>query len=83
MADQGAVIELIYRPRMNPAAIIQSARAVGVERCAMTVDGGQAFNPFAAEAFRVFVGQLLYHGMNPEEVKSMAQRAPARVLGLE
>lgn len=83
MADQGAVIELIYRPRMNPEAIIQGARAVGVERCAMTVDGGQAFNPFAAEAFRVFVGQLLYHGMNPEEVKNMAQRAPARVLGLE
>jgi len=83
MADQGAVIELIYRPRMNPEAIIQSARAVGVERCAMTVDGGQAFNPFAAEAFRVFVGQLLYQGMKPEEVKTMAQQVPARVLGLD
>ena len=37
-----------------------------------TVDGGQAFNPFAAEAYRVFVGQLLYHDMSPEEVKTMA-----------
>jgi hypothetical protein len=83
MADQGAVIELIYRPKMDPVAIIRSAQAIGVERCAMTVDGGQAFNPFAAEAYRVFVGQLLYHGMSPEEVKTMAQRAPARVLGLE
>jgi len=83
MADQGAVIELIYRPRMNAESIIQSARAVGVERCAMTVDGGQAFNPFAAEAFRVFVGQLLYNGMKPEEVKPMAQQVPARVLGLD
>jgi len=82
MADQGAVIELIYRPRMNPEAIIQSARAIGAERCAMTVDGGQAFNPFAAEAFRVFVGQLLYYGMKPEEVKTMAQQVPAQVLGL-
>jgi len=83
MADQGAVIELIYRPRMNPESIIQSARAIGAERCAMTVDGGQAFNPFAAEAFRVFVGQLLYYGMKPEEVKTMAQQVPARVLGLD
>jgi hypothetical protein len=83
MADQGAVIELIYRPKMDPAAIIRSAQAIGVERCAMTVDGGQAFNPFAAEAYRVFVGQLLYHGMSPEEVKTIAQQVPSRVLGLD
>ncbi len=83
MADQGAVIELIYRPNMEAAAIIRSAQAIGVERCAMTVDGGQAFNPYAAEAFRVFVGQLLYHGMKPEDVKTIAQRVPARVLGLD
>ena len=82
MADQGAVIELIYRPKMDPAAIIRSAQGIGVKRCAMTVDGGQSFNPFAAEAYRVFVGQLLYHGMSPEEVKTIAQRTPARVLGL-
>jgi hypothetical protein len=49
----------------------------------MTVDGGQAFGPVPAEAFRAFVGQLLFHGMTPEEVKMMAQRVPARVLGLE
>jgi hypothetical protein len=83
MADQGAVIELVYRPRMEPKAIIAAARGVGVERCAMTVDGGHAFNPLVAEAFRAFVGQLLYHGMTPEEVKTMAQRVPARVLGLD
>ncbi|MGE5304605.1 MAG: DUF6282 family protein [Alphaproteobacteria bacterium] len=83
MADQGAVIELIYRPKMDPTAIIRSAQAIGVERCAMTVDGGQAFNAFAAEAYRVFVGQLLYHGMSPEDVKTIAQRTPARVLGLK
>ena len=49
----------------------------------MTVDGGQAFGPVPAEAFRAFVGQLLFHGMPPEEVKMMAQTVPARVLGLE
>ena len=82
MADQGAVIELIYRSRMDPKAIIEAARGVGVERCAMTVDGGQAFSPLVAESFRTFVGQLLYHGMSSEEVKAMAQRVPAQVLGL-
>ncbi len=82
MADQGAVIELVYRPNMDSKAIITAARAVGVERCAMTVDGGHAFNPLVAEAFRVFVGQLLYHGMSPEEVKTMAQKVPAQLLAL-
>ncbi|HXG53707.1 MAG TPA: DUF6282 family protein [candidate division Zixibacteria bacterium] len=82
MADQGAVIELVYRPTMDPRAIIEAARGVGVEHCAMTVDGGQAFKPLPAEEFRAFVGQLLYHGMSPEEVKVMAQKVPARVLGL-
>ncbi len=82
MADQGAVIELVYRPRMDAKAIIEAARGVGVERCAMTVDGGHAFNPVPAESFRAFVGQLLYHRMSPEEVKTMAQRVPAQVLGL-
>jgi len=36
-----------------------------------------------AEAFRAFVGQLLFHGMSVDEVKTMAQKVPARVLGLE
>ncbi len=82
MADQGAVIELVYRPNMDSKAIIAAARGVGVEHCAMTVDGGHAFNPLVAEAFRVFVGQLLYHGMSPEEVKAMAQEVPAQLLDL-
>jgi hypothetical protein len=83
MADQGAVIELVYRPGVNLKPLIESARAVGVERCAMTVDGGQAFSALPAEAFRTFVGQLLFHGMSVDEVKMMAQKVPARVLGLE
>jgi hypothetical protein len=82
MAKQGAAIELVYRPGMDPRALVQAARAVGVEHCAMTVDGGQAFGPVPAESFRAFVGQLLFHGMTPDEVSTMAQRVPARVLGL-
>ncbi|MGN6730896.1 MAG: DUF6282 family protein [Candidatus Binatia bacterium] len=83
MADQGAAIELVFRPGTNVKPLIESARAVGVERCAMTVDGGQAFSALPAETFRIFVGQLLFHGMSVEELKTMAQKVPARVLGLE
>jgi hypothetical protein len=82
MAKQGAVVELVYRAGQNARPLIEAARAVGVQHCAMTVDGGQAFGPVPAEAFRAFVGQLLFHGMTPEEVKMMAQTVPARVLGL-
>ena len=35
------------------------------------------------ETFRAFVGQLLFHGMSVDEVKTIAQKVPARVLGLE
>lgn len=83
MAGRGAAIELVYRPGMDPKVLIGAARAVGVHHCAMTVDGGQAFGPVPAESFRTFVGQLLFHGMSPVEVKTMAQNVPARVLGLE
>ena len=83
MAGQGAIIELVYRPGINPKPLIEAARGVGVERCAMTVDGGQAFSPLPAENFRSFIGQLLFHGMSVDEVKTMAQKVPARVLGLQ
>ena len=83
MAGQGAIIELVYRPGMNPKPLIEAARGLGVERCAMTVDGGQAFSPLPAENFRSFIGQLLFHGMSVDEVKTMAQKVPARVLGLQ
>jgi hypothetical protein len=83
MAKQGAVVELVYRAGQDARSLIEAARGVGVQHCAMTVDGGQAFGPVPAEAFRAFVGQLLFHGMTTEEVKTMAQTVPARVLGLE
>jgi len=82
MIEQGAVIELVYRPGLDPTPLVEAARRVGVQNCAMTVDGGQAFSPVPAESYRSFVGQLLFHGMSPEEVKTMAQSVPARVLGL-
>lgn len=82
MAEQGAAIELVYRPGMALKGLVEAARGVGVQHCAMTVDGGQAFGPVPAESFRAFIGQLLFHGMTPEEVATMAQRVPARVLGL-
>jgi hypothetical protein len=83
MAGQGAVVELVWRPRLYPKPLIESARGVGVEHCAMTVDGGQAFSPLPAETSHGFVGHLRFHGMPVEEVKTMAQKVPARVLGLE
>ena len=83
MAEQGAVIELVYRPGQDAKPLIEAARGVGVQHCAMTVDGGQAFGPVPVEAFRAFVGQLLFHGISPEEVKTMVQSVPTRVLGLD
>jgi hypothetical protein len=51
---------------MNPKSLIESARGVGVERCAMTVDGGHGFGALPAETFRAFVGPVTvsWHGVD-------------------
>jgi hypothetical protein len=50
MAKQGAAVELVYRAGQDARPLIEAARAVGVQHCAITVDGGQAFGPVPAEA---------------------------------
>lgn len=90
MVDHGAVVEwgwsellvLMGHPDVDFRALIEQARALGVDSCCLTTDSGQAVRPKPSELFRQFLGRLLYFGMTPDELRKMAQTVPATLLGL-
>ena len=86
MAQKGAIIEWGWNelwPLPDPIQMVEEARAIGIESCGMTVDGGQAIKPSPAESFREFAGRLIVSGMHPSEVKIMASKAQTEALKLD
>ncbi len=88
MAEKGAFIEhcfLCTMPlgdRLDPMKIVEAVRAVGAERCILTTDLGQDWNPPPAEGMRMMVATLLRCRLSTEELELMIKVNPARLLGL-
>ncbi|MFC2034797.1 DUF6282 family protein [Chloroflexota bacterium] len=88
MAEKGAFIEhcfLCTMPlgdRLDPMRIVEAVRAVGAERCILTTDLGQDWNPPPAEGMRMMVATLLRCKLSSEEMELMIKVNPARLLGL-
>lgn len=68
--------------RLDPMDIVAAVRAVGAERCILTTDLGQEWNPPPAEGMRMMVDTLLRCGLTVEEIELMIKKNPARLLGL-
>jgi hypothetical protein len=87
MTGHGAVIEwngnLLHPRPIDVALTIEHARAVGIENSCVTTDSGQAIKPPVAECMRMFLAQLVLGGMTVDELRTMVQAVPARVLGLD
>ena len=89
MADRGAFIEHCFNcvmplsDRLDPARIVEVVRAVGAERCILTTDLGQEWNPPPAEGMRMMVATLLKCGLSPDEIATMIKTNPSRLLGLD
>jgi len=82
MAKQGAVVESVYRAGQDAGPLIEAARAVGVQDCAMTVDGGQAFGP--SRGFPRFRRAAAISWDEPGASEDHgSDSSGARVLGLE
>ncbi len=62
--------------------IVEAVRAVGAERCILSTDLGQDWNPPPAEGMRMMVGTLLRCKLSIEEIELMVKVDPARLLGL-
>jgi hypothetical protein len=91
MAKLGAYIEHAYSalaPYMQakypctPDMIVEGIRAVGPDRCVISTDVGQIFNPRPVEAMRCFILELQRVGVQEKEIDLMFKKNPADLLGV-
>jgi len=89
VADLGYIIEFTWISAfpmwqgLDPKAIVAAARAVGANRCIMTTDAQNDFNPTAPEMLRMFIATMLQLGVDKEDIEWMVKRNPAKLAGLE
>jgi Family of unknown function (DUF6282) len=87
-AREGAYIEFVYNGLVGAGKefeigdYVKAIRAVGVERCILASDLGQAGNPVHPEGLESFFGALRASGVTEAEIAVMAKTNPARALGL-
>jgi imidazolonepropionase-like amidohydrolase len=55
---------------------------VGAEKCIMSTDLGQIWNPPPVEGMRMFIVTLIKYGISEKEIILMAKKNPAKLLGL-
>ena len=58
------------------------SRTVGAERCILSTDLGQIWNPLPVEGMRMFIVTLVKYGINEDEINLMAKINPGKLLGL-
>jgi hypothetical protein len=68
--------------RIDPQRIAEAIRAVGAERCILSTDFGQIFNPPPVEGMRMYIETMLRCGILEDEIITMVRKNPARALGL-
>ncbi len=84
LAGMGAFIEhcftTMHTGKAPWAAVIESIRRVGPERCVLSTDLGQTINPAVSEGFAMFAQTLLDAGFTVEEVHRMATANPGALV---
>jgi predicted TIM-barrel fold metal-dependent hydrolase len=69
--------------RIDPAKIVEAIRLLGAERCIMSTDFGQAYNPAPAEGMRMMIATMLRCGLTERELETMIKVNPAKLLDLD
>jgi hypothetical protein len=91
LAKLGTFIEHCYSaltPYMQarfpctPEMIVEGIKAVGPDRCVISTDLGQMFNPRPIEGMRSYVLELLRLGLKERDIDLMLKRNPADLLGI-
>ena len=84
MADQGAIMELVYFGvrRFMIEDYVEVIRAVGAEHFLISSDLGQYLNPLHTDGLKDFITALREQGISETDIDLMARRNPARLLGL-
>lgn len=91
LAGLGALIEHSFSALMpymqasfpcTPEMIVEAIRKVGADRCVISTDLGQIFNPHAIEGMRSFVYELLRLGVKEADIDLMLRKNPGNLLGI-
>ncbi len=88
LAKNGAFIECTFLAfqasefRHDPVEMVDVIKTVGAEKCIMSTDLGQIWNPLPVEGLRMFIVTLLKYGITEDEVNLMTKTNPAKLLGL-
>ena len=88
LADNGAFIEHCVNGMMplmfkfTPRELMEMVRTIGVERCILSTDFGQAFHPMPPEGLRMGIATMLQAGLEEVELGMLVKDNPSRLLGL-
>jgi microsomal dipeptidase-like Zn-dependent dipeptidase len=89
LADLGAWVELCAMTCIGALAsktvaqMIETIRAVGVERVTLGTDFGQQVNPRPAAGLQTYADALFAEGLSETEIRRMACTNPTTVLGID
>lgn len=67
---------------IEPDELVRGIRQIGIEKCILQTDFGQANHPVPTEGYNQFIQILLEQGMTEKEVEQMACFNPAELIGL-
>ena len=88
VAEMGAFVEYCFvttipEGGMDPKDMVAAIKSVGVARCILSTDLGQANNPYPVEGMRMMITSMLENGLTEKEIEVMVKINPARLLGLD
>jgi hypothetical protein len=88
LAGNGAFIECTFLAFQasefihDPAEMVDVIKTVGAEKCIMSTDLGQIWNPLPVEGLRMFIVTLLKYGITEDQINLMTKTNPSKLLGL-
>jgi hypothetical protein len=91
LAAMGAFLEVnankwmpnLSWPCVDPNAMMEFIQEVGPQHCVANSDFGQVMNPHPIGSFRIYIRGMLQFGFSRDEIRTMVQTNPAKVLYLD
>lgn len=77
------MIPSLYQPVLDPVETITTIKEIGAKHCVIGSDFGQVLHMDTIDGIRVFLRTLLAYGITGEEIKTMIQDNPAKLLWMD
>ena len=88
--DYDVLLEMVYAPpigggvyKKNLPENVETMKEIGCSHFIVSTDSGQLQNPLWYESLGEYVDYLFEAGFSKEEIETMTQKNPARMLGIE